>query len=585
MPQQFQQPGQGRMMNMAQQNPTIGGRRPDPQPKPNSDIPAISASWLPRRPKTGENAFQQAGKAPGNNGGAAGGNGWDAGSFETYDHFADENKQKQGGDPHRNAAFKEDSVFDQKDDGGGFRNPAFKEGNGGAWPAVQPYQNQQNKNGQSAGWGKVHAAGPQGKIDPRRNPAFKETKAASRSQNGGPQQSDVGDWNLPPTQKWGQPAKQESVGNRKTQSKKDDADKWAVQSKKDGVDNWTSQAKKDGADNWTTQSKKDSAPGWNNTSKENDGNGWEEKPPPSFRSHRAYSDGKKQDTDPETHIKSYWKGWNKAPVEREASEVDHTKKPTEPREVYKYPASPLPKVPADKARDASHGIQGGKGADYSHLCRRPIYIDTMESPYAVFSFKYRSKEALERILKMKIDGLDVQKIKDDVEKDKYLSMPKHQLVEELMNKRTPQKAKSGAASASGSKKQENGWGGADAGNAKAPSGAWGSQAANEGAKKDEWAANNKQNDNDGGWGVKSQTHGRTEPHHSSRDQARSHTNGDKQRQFGGARGWNKEEEPAPAAVGLWNFAPASGADQPAGKAWAADQKGPSKVVTIDSVMW
>ncbi|EKG22160.1 Zinc finger ZZ-type protein [Macrophomina phaseolina MS6] len=43
-------------------------------------------------------------------------------------------------------------------------------------------------------------------------------------------------------------------------------------------------------------------------------------------------------------------------------------------------------------------VHAGKGRNYTHITRRPQYLDSMEAPYAVFRFKYRSKDMLGQIL-------------------------------------------------------------------------------------------------------------------------------------------------------------------------------------------
>ncbi|KAK2741061.1 hypothetical protein FQN57_005801 [Myotisia sp. PD_48] len=54
---------------------------------------------------------------------------------------------------------------------------------------------------------------------------------------------------------------------------------------------------------------------------------------------------------------------------------------------------PLYTVPEhiSRERSLSHQVQVGKSASYSHKIRVPIYMDTMEEPYAKFVFRYRMK--------------------------------------------------------------------------------------------------------------------------------------------------------------------------------------------------
>lgn len=144
--------------------------------------------------------------------------------------------------------------------------------------------------------------------------------------------------------------------------------------------------------------------------------------------------GRSHAADPKSFMKPYWKDWQK-PFSKIEGLVPGSTPHAEPRPVLQYPEHPIPIVPSGKAKSASYGVQAGKGSDYAHLCRRPMYIDSMEAPYAVFSFNYRSKEALEKILKIQIDDGAIEKVRKQVEKATLLHLPKQQLVEELLASR------------------------------------------------------------------------------------------------------------------------------------------------------
>ncbi|KAI7617461.1 hypothetical protein KC346_g5462, partial [Hortaea werneckii] len=137
-----------------------------------------------------------------------------------------------------------------------------------------------------------------------------------------------------------------------------------------------------------------------------------------------------QSPSPGAHVKSYWADWRQTTMPQD-SPGHGMKKREIVRDPCDYPAAPVPTVPEGKLKDIKHGVQAGKGANYSHRCHRPAYMDTMAEPYAVFSFKYRSKEALEKILKRDVSS-DVQATVKQAEEEKFLNMPKHKLVEELM---------------------------------------------------------------------------------------------------------------------------------------------------------
>ncbi|RMZ03216.1 hypothetical protein D0860_06907 [Hortaea werneckii] len=194
-----------------------------------------------------------------------------------------------------------------------------------------------------------------------------------------------------------------------------------------------------------------------------------------------------QSPSPGAHVKSYWADWRQTTMPQD-SPGHGVKKREVVRDPCDYPAAPVPTVPEGKLKDIKHGVQAGKGANYSHRCHRPAYMDTMAEPYAVFSFKYRSKEALEKILKRDVSS-DVQATVKQAEEEKFLNMPKHKLVEELMKMRLPRGSPSpkksltdsaasawgGAAEARGAAGQR--WGSQSSGGKQTHAGGWGEQSA------------------------------------------------------------------------------------------------------------
>ena len=316
--------------------------------------------------------------------------------------------------------------------------------------------------------------------------------------------------------------------------KKKDNDGWEQEKKKKKNDGWASEpadawgnndaGKNDGGgwgqDNAGGSAKKSDG-GWgnNNTAtkassktseKSGSAGGWSRPDERDDRPRRGTPN-----TDPKTHVKPYWKDWNKPPHDDDA----YVKKSNEPRDAYKYPALPRPAVPDNKAKDRDHGIQAGKGADYAHKCRQPIYIDSMEKPYAAFTFKYRSKGAVEKILDIKIDDMDLKKMKYQVEYDKLMHQPKNKLVEDLARMRmgsgrqtsvapsndgSPHNGNWGGCS-NQSSSQRGGWGDNDQGSnngsdntptkKQASKQGWGNSAQNKAAPNNDW---NKQAC--GGWG-------------------------------------------------------------------------------------
>ncbi|KAH0292077.1 hypothetical protein M436DRAFT_84526 [Aureobasidium namibiae CBS 147.97] len=127
--------------------------------------------------------------------------------------------------------------------------------------------------------------------------------------------------------------------------------------------------------------------------------------------------------------KSYWNDWNKRPT-------IPSSRPT--RNLYLAPEEPLPLVPKQVARSkhVEHQVKTGKGAQYLHLCARPEYLDSMKQPYAVFTFKYRSKRFIEKKFKIEI------KEEGKALKAKLADMSKDELAEELFRLRMTKESSS-----------------------------------------------------------------------------------------------------------------------------------------------
>jgi hypothetical protein len=253
--------------------------------------------------------------------------------------------------------------------------------------------------------------------------------------------------------------------------------------------------------------------------KDNHSTGWDKKSN-AGRSFRSEAGREIITSSPQPIIKPYWAEWRGRGDSAANDTSDrNTKKKREARNVYAYPAEPLPEVPAGKTGTATHGVQAGKGADYEHVTRCPEYIDSFEKPYAVFSFKYRSPKKLEKILGRNITP-EVERVREQAEKDRLASLPKNKLIEELMKARgqaTPPRtspsakgsankpASEWAAKSTHSNKQGSGWG-SPASN-KAPSnagGGWGSPGSNKApSNAGGWGASGGgggKNSNSGGWG-------------------------------------------------------------------------------------
>jgi hypothetical protein len=120
--------------------------------------------------------------------------------------------------------------------------------------------------------------------------------------------------------------------------------------------------------------------------------------------------------------KPYWNDWNKRPTLSSYRPA---------RALYIAPEEPMPLVPkqAARARHVEHQVKTGKGAPYLHLCARPEYLDSMQQPYAVFTFKYRSKKVIEKKFKIEI------REEGKALKAKLADMSKDELADELFKLR------------------------------------------------------------------------------------------------------------------------------------------------------
>ena len=120
--------------------------------------------------------------------------------------------------------------------------------------------------------------------------------------------------------------------------------------------------------------------------------------------------------------KPYWSTWRSANTVTEA-DIEQAQPPS-PEELQ----DPLYSIRAEVAQRnmMSHQVRPGCPAAYTHKRNKPKYMDTHESPYAVFLFKYRDKEIIEHKLKTTINEPEFD------EKARLASLSKQELIDELV---------------------------------------------------------------------------------------------------------------------------------------------------------
>ncbi|KAK3627891.1 hypothetical protein LTR56_003881 [Elasticomyces elasticus] len=372
---------------------------------------------------------------------------------------------------------------------------------------------------------------------------------------GGEEQKDAGGWGGEEQKDaggWGDAAKAESKKSASRHSSHKTEAAWG-----------NDQAHQDsGNAGWGTTSNKDGqnggdAGGWGSTSKKGKDNkqadGWgdgagQATPRKPSSNHGGY--GPSTPT-PQYGAKDYFKHWQQSEDEYVTAARASMKKREEPRKVYHYPAPQLPAVPEDKVNDVTHLVQPGRGADYSHRVARPVYMDSMERPYAVISFKYRKPETLETILKR--DGIvaDTQALVVYVEKEKLLSMPKDRLVEAMLQMKSPGGQQSASKKSGGQEKAASvGWGGNQSQKAAsaAGGGGWGgSKAASNNGKTVSaagWAGDNNDNNGGGGGG------GWSNKGASNKPASAGGWGNENKENSGNDGGWNDNTNDAAPAAGL-----------------------------------
>lgn len=190
---------------------------------------------------------------------------------------------------------------------------------------------------------------------------------------------------------------------------------------KNDISNWNDNS------NYQTNNQADD---WNPPTHKQDSK--KEKPRPA--SHHNKPSPSKHPLAPTASPKSYWATWATTQPPQTPLCKDTPGLPSgHTATLYLEPEEPLYKVPETLAEkeQLEHQVRVGKGAEYHHRVGRPAYIDSLEKPYAVFRFKYRSRPMLKRILGDEFDeGLEDES--EEMMKEKLMSLSKEEIIEELL---------------------------------------------------------------------------------------------------------------------------------------------------------
>lgn len=130
---------------------------------------------------------------------------------------------------------------------------------------------------------------------------------------------------------------------------------------------------------------------------------------------------------------------------------------------WSLPEEPLHTIPSSKAysEGISHQVRAGKGHQYTHSISRPQYIDTLKNPYAVFRFKYRSRDYLQNLFPGEVT--DEEPIKTPTATDsisaakKLREMTEEQKIEEIMKLKSMLIANAGASGADSTNSMVRNW--------------------------------------------------------------------------------------------------------------------------------
>ncbi|KAF2831510.1 hypothetical protein CC86DRAFT_314922, partial [Ophiobolus disseminans] len=107
------------------------------------------------------------------------------------------------------------------------------------------------------------------------------------------------------------------------------------------------------------------------------------------------------------------------------------------------PPEPLLKVSSKQASEkgVDHQVRAGSGTQYGHVVGRPEYLDTLDKPYAVFRFKYRSRSILKSMFGDEVPdhghlSIHTSSSKVKKEKEKLKVVSKDELIEKMLKLQT-----------------------------------------------------------------------------------------------------------------------------------------------------
>ncbi|GME54859.1 Zinc finger zz-type protein [Neofusicoccum parvum] len=168
------------------------------------------------------------------------------------------------------------------------------------------------------------------------------------------------------------------------------------------------------------------------------------------------------------YVKGYWKDWSHPrSTPRVPQPQPHAPNaPDDATDIYSPSEVPYV-VPEETAREkaVNQYVHAGKGFNYSHITARPKYMDSLEQPYAIFRFKYRSRDMLGKILGRRTKAVidqDAEREKVEERKRRLSELSKEELVQQVLQNSNA----AGESQKAGSQKAESQM----VGSQKAPSG-------------------------------------------------------------------------------------------------------------------